>query len=473
MSSPARALPFEVEEFWEDLLAFIEDRRVIPIVGAELLTIPIEGRQVPLYQAVAERLLEKYHLSAAALPGGSMLGRGHELSDAVSALAAAGKRVKDLYRPTYDILRSLLAANPEIPDALHQLAAIRHFDLFVTTTSDDMLARALNAERYGGAPQTDQIEYAPKLPTGRGRDIPDIPPLNYTGVFYLFGKADASPFFAIHDEDALEFPYALQAGNAPERVFSQLRSRHLLLIGLHFPDWLSRFFLRLSNVERLFSDQRAKREFLVGESVAEDRSFNAFLQRYSQDSRSYPIGAREFVFELHRRWSERNPSPSNLPSVESDQIAGPDPAIFVSYAKEDIDAARRLHAELLEIAGDVAWIDKQALKSGDEWERRIKGAIQRCSFFLPLISANTERRSEGYFRLEWKKAANRSDMIQGRKFIFPIVVDENFTGMNDYALLPDQFKAFQFSHAPGGRLNNELRSELSEQIRMLRRKRTS
>jgi len=29
--------PYEIENFWEDLLAFIEQRRVIPIVGAELL----------------------------------------------------------------------------------------------------------------------------------------------------------------------------------------------------------------------------------------------------------------------------------------------------------------------------------------------------------------------------------------------------------------------------------------------------
>jgi hypothetical protein len=38
--------PLQVEEFWEDLLAFIEDRRVIPIVGAELLTVEDGGSPV-------------------------------------------------------------------------------------------------------------------------------------------------------------------------------------------------------------------------------------------------------------------------------------------------------------------------------------------------------------------------------------------------------------------------------------------
>jgi len=204
MASPIPALPFDAEEFWEDLLAFVEDRRVIPVVGGELLTIEDQGQTVPLYRAVAERLLDKYRASTPELPGGDALGKGRELSDAVTALASAGKRIKDLYRPIYDILRTLLSTHREPPVALRQLAAIRHFDLFVTATPDDLLARALNTERFGGAPQTDQLEYAPKLPTARGRDIPEIMSSQYAAVFYLFGKADASPFFAIHDEDALD-----------------------------------------------------------------------------------------------------------------------------------------------------------------------------------------------------------------------------------------------------------------------------
>jgi hypothetical protein len=339
MATPTLEPLFDVEEFWDDLLAFIEGRRVIPIVGPELLTIQQGGRDVPLYRAVAERLLEKYRLASAA----SSLRGNSELNDAVCMLAAAGKRVKDLYRPIHDIIRSLVDSGPEASVTLRRLAAIRHFDLFVTCTPDDMLARAIDVERFGGVHQTDQLEYAPKLPTGRGRDIPDVMSSQYAAVFYLYGKADTSPFFAIHDEDALEFPYSLQAGNGPERVLSQFRSRNLLLIGCNLPDGLNRFFLRLSNVERLFSDQRAKKEFLIGQGMAEDQSFNIFLQRFSQDSRLYPVCAREFVDELYRRWSERNPALAGPASVDLRPVAAVDPAIFISYASEDIGAARCLH----------------------------------------------------------------------------------------------------------------------------------
>ena len=80
------------------------------------------------------------------------------------------------------------------------------------------------------------------------------------------------------------------------------------LIGCNLPEGINRCFLRLSNVERLYSDQRAKTEFLVGQVMADVRDFNTFLQRFSQDSRLYPIRAAEFVDELYRRWSERNPA---------------------------------------------------------------------------------------------------------------------------------------------------------------------
>jgi hypothetical protein len=460
----AVALPFDVEEFWEDLLAFIEDRRVIPIVGAELLTVENAGEQVPLYRVVAERLLNKYGLS----PSREPLREHHELNDAVSVLAQAGRRIKDLYRPINDILARILADHTVVTEPLRQLAAIRHFDLFATTTPDDLQARVLDAVRYDGARETEEIEYAPKLPTDRRRDIPAVWPSKYTAVFYLFGKADVSPLYAIHDEDALEFPYTMQAGNGPERMFSQLRNRNLLLIGCSFADWLSRFFLRLSNSERLSSDQRTKKEFFVGEEATRDRSFTVFLERFSQDSRYYPVDARAFVAELYHRWKDRNPTPTDRPQhTLPDHSAG---TIFISYSSDDIVAAKSLFAGLQEIGGDVAWFDKSALKPGDDWSRELRRAVQRCGLFLPLLSANTEQRTEGYFRLEWNEAVERSRRIQGRKFVFPIVIDRSYDGdAGRYALVPEAFKGVQYCHAPVGKIPDDLRTELREQLRTLRR----
>jgi hypothetical protein len=144
-------------------------------------------------------------------------------------------------------------------------------------------------------------------------------------------------------------------------------------------------------------------------------------------------------------------------------------AIFISYATEDIEAASTLFAGLREIVGDDVWFDKVALTAGDEVQQTILNAVQRCSLFLPLLSDNAQARTEGYFRLEWKGAAARSHKIQGRKFILPIVIASDYTGaMGRFDLVPEEFKALKYTHAPAGQMTDDLKVELQEQVRILR-----
>jgi hypothetical protein len=473
-TDPAPVLS-NTDDFWEDLLAYVAHKRVIPVVGAELLTITENGQEVPLYRAVADRLLNKYNLSLDKLAGKEVLRPHHELNDAVCALAANGYHVRDLYRPVSSILDNLLTEHKEAQEPLRELASIRDFDLFVTTTPDGLLAQALNAARFDGADLTHEIRYAPNLPFDPKNDIPETRSTQYIAVFYLFGKADVGPFYAIHDEDALEFPYTVPS-KGPERMFAELRGRNLLMIGCAFYDWLSRFFIRISNSMRLSVD-RDKKEFLVGEETAGNQNLTVFLKRFSHDSHCYPGDARAFVTELYRRWNAL-PRTASIPVVQP-QPGGPDPglvsgSVFISYAHEDIVAARTLFTDLQKIGNDVAWFDKSDLKPGDIWENQITGAIEHCRVFLPLLSATTELRDEGYFKREWKRAAARYEGIIGPKFIFPIVVDPDYTGdMGRYQRVPAAFKEFQFDHAPSGHMSDALKEELTRQLRMFRRPRAS
>jgi TIR domain len=460
------------EEFWEDLLAYIRSKRVIPVIGAELLTIVDNGQRAPLYRVVAERLLKKYGFSTSILPSGEVLREHHELNDAVCALASTGRRIKDLYPRILDILNNVLGEQKEIPQPLQEIASIRDFDLFITTTPDNLLVQALNAERFSGTDLVHEIEYAPNLPLDRERDIPESRLPSYAAVFYLFGKADVGPFYAIHDEDALEFPYMLLS-KGPERMFHELQNRHLLLIGCSFYDWLSRFFIRLSNSVRLSVD-RDKQEFLVGEETAGDANLTIFLKRFSHDSHCYPGDASAFVTELHRRWSAL-PRPASVLFLPQKEAAAPEPGIlsgsvFLSYAHEDVVAARTLFTDLQAIGSDVAWFDKTQLKPGDIWDSQITGAIDRCRVFLPLLSASSEERDEGYFEREWNRAADRCKGMIGRKFIFPIVIDADYADdMTRYNRVPDIFKTLQYNHAPCGHMSDVLKEELTRQLRVLRR----
>jgi len=122
-------------------------------------------------------------------------------------------------------------------------------------------------------------------------------------------------------------------------------------------------------------------------------------------------------------------------------------AVFVSHASEDADAARRL-CESLRAAGIEVWLDQSELRGGDTWDTMIRGQIRGCTLFLALISTHTRARSEGYFRLEWKLAIDRSYHIASdRPFLLPVAIDETCEAD---ARVPDRFREVQWTYAPRG-----------------------
>jgi len=81
-------------------------------------------------------------------------------------------------------------------------------------------------------------------------------------------------------------------------------------------------------------------------------------------------------------------------------------AIFISYASQDAAAAQRL-SEALSAAGLRVWLDQSELRGGDAWDASIRRQISDCALFIPLISANTNARGEGYFRQLRQSAGTR------------------------------------------------------------------
>src|ERR1700730_17087937 len=122
-------------------------------------------------------------------------------------------------------------------------------------------------------------------------------------------------------------------------------------------------------------------------------------------------------------------------------------AVFISYTSQDAEAARRI-CESLRAAGIEVWLDQSELRGGDAWDSAIRKQIKTCALFLPVISANTSARSEGYFRLEWKLAVDRSHLMAAEKeFLLPVVIDG--THESD-ARVPDKFHEVQWTWLSGG-----------------------
>jgi hypothetical protein len=204
------------DDAWDDLLNFIEEKRVIPIVGPELLQVETADGPRLLYDWLAEKLAARLNVDTSALP------RPFTLNDVVCWFLSARGRREEAYVRLRSIVRE---ANFQPPRALRRLAAITDFDLDVSTTFDPLLESAINLERFGGMPSTDVLSYAPN----RVADLAgEREALQRPVVYHLLGRLSASPTYVISDEDLLEFICASRpATTATPRKRGSSRSRSM------------------------------------------------------------------------------------------------------------------------------------------------------------------------------------------------------------------------------------------------------
>jgi len=134
-------------------------------------------------------------------------------------------------------------------------------------------------------------------------------------------------------------------------------------------------------------------------------------------------------------------------------------AVFLSYASQDAEAARRI-CNALRAAGIEVWFDQSELRGGDAWDQSIRKQIKACALFLPIISKHTHERAEGYFRLEWKLAVDRSHLIMTNKaFLVPVVIDGT---SDDDENVPDKFREVQWTRLAAGETPPEFVSRIGQ-----------
>lgn len=137
-------------------------------------------------------------------------------------------------------------------------------------------------------------------------------------------------------------------------------------------------------------------------------------------------------------------------------------AVFLSYASQDKEVAKRI-CDALRAAGIEVWFDQSELRGGDAWDAMIRKRIKECALFVPIITPTTNARAEGYFRLEWKLAVDRSHlMADDAPFLFPIVAGDVADAT---ARVPDKFRDVQWTRL---RLD-ETPAELADRVARLLR----
>lgn len=98
--------------------------------------------------------------------------------------------------------------------------------------------------------------------------------------------------------------------------------------------------------------------------------------------------------------------------------------VFISYAREDVDAAKKIW-EFLNKEDDIRpWLDLEALSPGADWQRSIMHAIKESRFILVLLSNNSINK-RGYVQKEISEAIDRYTYFPpGKIFLIPVRLEE-------------------------------------------------
>jgi len=466
-----------------EIIDLIQQGEVIPVLGHDLLKLTQEGshtEEIGLYERLVIKCREKWNADDQGLVSTNT--SFADLSRCLVSHPDYGSEPIRAYQELAHIYREI-RRNALLPFALLKLAQIRSLNVFISTTVDDFLESALNEVRFGGKPRTKVLPFwLKKAPTNEELAVAFESGLPV--VVKLFGSIDR-PLnrFAVSESDYIEATYRLHAfERSPGRLFDRISEKHILILGNAFPDWLARFFLRLTRANPLwFTDGRTK-QYLVASMFESDPLLQFFLRKCTKmtelvsghDLDGFLAKLAEHLGDM-RTDEERE---QNQPfSPESDPFRQGVGGVFISYSSRQEDgspsvdaaAAFRLAATLDE-HGIATWLDRSGgLHPGDQFRSQIKRSIEHCSIFLPLISTHTELRLDGFFRREWAWAVERSQDFTGtdRPFIIPIIIDDIQPSAIKH--VPEQFLEKVIATAPGGVPNLEVIHRIRDCVRSIRR----
>ncbi|HEY0793381.1 MAG TPA: toll/interleukin-1 receptor domain-containing protein [Chthoniobacterales bacterium] len=438
--------PIGTDDFWDDLLDFIEQDKVIPIIGERAVT--FGEADEPFYPWLSRELAARLGVNEARLP------EAPNLNDVAREHLLAGGERNALYTKLSRILRERC---PAPGPTLRHLASIRTFNLYLSTTFDPLLERALNDARFGGSAQTRIKAF---FPGSASKDLP-APRAELPGVtlYHVLGKASVvQGEFVAWEEDLLDFLCELPrhlSTDVMKHLASDLKSHALLALGLNFSDWLVRLFLRVTRQGPLSRVSLAS-WVAEGPPGVIPQSMVLFFGGVSRSIQVIECELAAFTAELARRWAQRHPATADSDAFLGAEAragsSGPLGYAFISYAREDEAAARQL-VEGLKVHGCEVYFDRERLGPGMNFHYQLQDQVRKhCALFISVISPATEEAvGENYFRREryWAslRAEGYSDAERG-EFYLPVLVHPS--APRSPRQEPRIFAGCQWTHLPGG-----------------------
>lgn len=443
----------QVEFDWDELLERIESKKIIPVIGHGLYWIKKEGKEVLLYDYLAEKLAEKVGIP---LPADV---KQKFPKAAFEFLKRYNKNYLKLSKFLDRVVReeTLIDENP-----LWKLARIKAFNIFINTAYDDFLVNSIRSVRNYPTEAHYYTLREKKLTRLDDELFEKLEESQRTLVYNLYGNLKNRLDSAFTEKDILETIVEFQKdirANPDNNLFQELEGASVLFIGCGYDDWLYRFFVRtIANEPYRTPRDPYKLIFIVDDLLHNKKDPFQDLPRFLQEHESevyYSLEGKDFVDTLFKKLGEEYPDEI----ISEEEFPG---FAFISFHGANRATAVRLAANLREDGIDV-WLDEKKFDPGDEVDETIARAINKCPVFIPLISKETQKLQADsgilkYHTREWEWAFGNMKAGQNPQKIIPVNID----GIN---WIYDKFAGLFYITVKGGeRVDgyDELKNKLLE-----------
>jgi hypothetical protein len=423
------------ERNWELLLDAINEGKVVPIIGEDLISVSTEEGERPIREYVLNKLSEQFC-------------EGNEVLDFSTIEIIIKNKYGDENDIYYEIYKLLKKVSISLPDSFVSFFRICRFPLILTTSYVQGLDHILdipstNVKVYN---KTSSDDISPNIPS------------KSSSLYHLFGKISiATKSFLVTDDDLLEYLHCWHdTETRPTALTKYLSDKFFLILGCNYPNWLFRFFWHSIKNFTIAPKSGMQGVVALEQDNTQDKELIGFLSRIRTIAGENP---EEFVEEIiERRQNQLQLDASIL-----------DEDIFISYASEDFSIAEQIYEQLEKIGGKgTAWFDKKKLRVGEDFDEIIKKRIKQCKRFMPLISKHVLTAEDRYVKKEWDFACKvyEVDWNSAGEYISPIIIDDTnpYNDNKENQLIPNEFKQ---KHAININ-SSDFEKELKELIRKCR-----
>ncbi|NAS14319.1 toll/interleukin-1 receptor domain-containing protein [Poritiphilus flavus] len=406
---------------WKILVNNIISGNCILVIGPDMASVEIEGKSKPITSHFANHLVGE-------IDGNPKIGNEDDLEEVIEAF---------LHQEPEDALQfeadEFFRENCDERPVYDDLAAIP-FNLIINASPDKSLIRAFERKDL----KIDKDFYVDFYNhKGRKRDQARWEDEKKPMLFYLYGSSDNWDSVVVSEIHLLD--YLLSIISQTPALQSNISSRFcdektsFVFLGFGFQNWYLRILLYTLLGGKEVQKGRSRRSVALEKMMTDDKSDSDRITVLFKNKLNIIYPERkldEFISELRKlcenKLKGKEEETGIRPDHEDDEIDIPGaPSVFICHASEDKKEAMDIYRSLKK--GQLnPWIDKEGIRSGDNWNLVLERTIKDIDYFIVVQSKAMAGKVRGYVNKEINLALRLADEVRaGFNYLFPVLIDDS------------------------------------------------